>query len=292
MRYPLEFKGKLVFFTTTDNIKTSGFLMESGGDEIAIFVHGMGGSFAKDGFLFGAGKLLERGISFFAFNNRGAEIVKSFKNTRGDKYYTFGTAFEKFEDSARDIKGAINYLESLGYQKFHLIGHSTGCQKILYYAWKRKDKRVKSLIFLSPSDDYPIWEEYLGDELEKAVEIAQNMEDRGYGNTLHYFIYRRTGAIWSASRFLSFADRERNEARMFNYDSSLPILGKVKSPMLFFFGTYDDTLYHEFEWYEEKIKNARKFGKTEIVKVPRGDHSFHGKEEEVFERIAEFIYSL
>ena len=291
MHYPVEFKGELVFFSTTDRIKTYGFLMESG-EDVLIFVHGMGGNFAKAGFLQGASQLLNRGISFFSFNNRGADIVKSFKNLRGDKYYTLGTAFEKFEDSARDIKGAINYLETRGFRNFHLIGHSTGCQKILYYTWKRKDKRVKSLSFLSPSDDYPIWKDYLGADMDKSVNIAQNMEDLGRGKQIHYFVYRRTNSIWTASRFLSFADRERVEASLFNYDSPLATLSKVKIPMLFIFGSSDETLYRNAQFYEEKIKKARFGLRTEIVKILHGDHSFHGKEKEVFEKIAEFVSDI
>jgi len=288
----MEFEGRLVFFLTTDNVKTSGFIIESDGDEAVLFVHGMGGGFAKDGVLLGSIKLVERGLAFFTFNTRGADIVKSFKNGRGNRYYVFGTAFERFEDSARDIKGAINYIEALGYKKVHLIGHSTGCQKILYYAWKRKDKRVKSLIFLSPSDDYPIWRESLGDDFDKAVAIAQNMEDRGRGDEIHYFLYKRTGAIWSASRFLSFGDRDRVEAMLFNYDSELDIIRKVRLPMLFFFGGSDETLYHDFEFYEKKLKSSYIGPRIEILKVPRADHSFHGKEMEVFEKIGEFIDSL
>ncbi|NPA75867.1 MAG: alpha/beta fold hydrolase, partial [Euryarchaeota archaeon] len=281
LKYPVEFEGKLVFFTATDRVKLSGFLVPAEGKDVAVFVHGMGGSFAKDGVLSGARKLVEQGISFFSFTNRGAEIVKSFKNARGDRYMVMGTAFEKFEDSARDIKGALNYLESIGYERFHLIGHSTGCQKILYYAWKRRDKRVKSLIFLSPSDDYPIWRVYLGEDFGKAVEIAQNMKDLGHGDELHYFVYRRTGAIWSASRFLSFADRDCVEASLFNYDSSLNILSRVHLPMQFFFGTADDTLFYPLEFYEKKIRDAYMGPRLEVEKIKRGDHSFHGKEDEV-----------
>ncbi len=288
-KYPDEYTGTLVFFTATDRLKLSGFLMGKG-EDVVVFVHGMGGSFAKDGFLSGARVLLRRGISFFAFNNRGAEIVKSFKNARGDKYMVMGTAFEKFEDSARDIKGAINYLRDSGFERIHLMGHSTGCQKILYYAWKRRDTRVKSLIFLSPSDDYPIWRAYLGDDFDKAVQIAQNMKDMGRGDELHYFVYRRTGAIWSALRFLSFADRDCPEAKMFNYDSSLQILSKVRVPMQFFFGTADDTLIHPVDFYRDKILSARSDADVQII--PRGDHSFHGKEEMVFEKIAGFIAGI
>jgi len=292
VKYPKEFDGKLVFFTTTDRIKTTGFLIEGSNKEAVVFVHGMGGSFAKEGILSGGQKLVAHGYALFSFNTRGAEIVKSFKNARGDQYYTFGTAFEKFEDSTKDIKGAINYLESRGYEKVHLIGHSTGCQKILYYAWKRRDMRVRSLIFLSPSEDYPIWKAYLGKDMDKVIEIARNMEEHGYGKSMHYFLYRRTGELWSASRFLSITDRKRIEARLFNYQGELSILSKIYLPAQFFFGTKDETLFEDISYYKKKIKQAYRGKKLKIEVINGGDHSFHGKEEVVFDKIIKFISKI
>ncbi len=287
--YPSIFEGSIAFFTTKDNLKTSGFLMQAKGKDAVIFIHGMGGHFYKDGFLKGARLLLEHNISFFSVNTRGADIVKDFKDLKGE-HHTLGTAFEKFEDSKWDIGAAIDFLESLGYENFHLMGHSTGCQKILYYAYSTRDTRVKSLIHVSPADDYEIWKEELGDNFEKIVAIAKDMVARGEGDKIIVPLYERTGELWSASRFLSFADRTKMEARMFNYEN-LEAFSQVMNPTLVFLGTEDQYFLRPLDWYAEKLRKAYKGEKLKI-EIMLGDHSFHGEEEALFRKIGRFIKSI
>ncbi len=283
------FDGKLVFFKTRDDMKTAGFLMEYGKDDIVLFIHGMGGNFYKMGFLKGARELSKMGISFFSFNTRGADIVKDFRDMRGE-HHTMGTAFERFEDLEKDIGAAIDFLSFLGFKRFHLIGHSTGCQKILYYAWKSGDSRVKSLIHVSPAEDYEIWKNSLGEDFEKFVEMAWEMQSKGDGDKLLIPLYEKTGEIWSASRFLSFASRENYEARMFNYEG-LEIFSQVKLPMQIFLGTDDPYFPRGVEWYASKLRNAYQ-GRNLRIEIMPGDHSFHGYEEILFQKIEGFVRAL
>ncbi len=283
--YPLNFNGKLVFFPTEDNLKTSGFLMPARGKDVVLFVHGMGGNFYKDGFLKGAKELVKRDVAFFSFNTRGAEVVKDFRDINGE-HHMLGTAFEIFEDSIKDIRAAISYLSQLGYENFHLLGHSTGCQKILFYQYSTQDERVKSLIHVSPAEDYEIWKNGLGD-FERFVAIAKDMMDKGEGNRIIIPLYERTGELWSARRFLSFADKSNMEARMFNYEI-LEIFSKVQTPTLIFLGKDDQYFLKDLEWYKEKLEKGYKGVKIRVEIMP-GDHSFHGYEDILFQRIADFI---
>ncbi len=284
--YPLNFNGKLVFFPTEDNLKTSGFLMPARGKDVVLFVHGMGGNFYKDGFLKGAKELVKRDVAFFSFNTRGAEVVKDFRNINGE-HHMLGTAFEIFEDSIKDIRAAISYLSQLGYENFHLLGHSTGCQKILFYQYSTQDERVKSLIHVSPAEDYEIWKNELGGDFERFVAIAKDMMDKGEGNRIIIPLYERTGELWSARRFLSFADKSNMEARMFNYEI-LEIFSKVQTPTLIFLGKDDQYFLKDLEWYKEKLEKSYKGVKIRVEIMP-GDHSFHGYEDILFQRIADFI---
>ncbi len=283
--YPLNFNGKLVFFPTEDNLKTSGFLMPARGKDVVLFVHGMGGNFYKDGFLKGAKKLVKRDVAFFSFNTRGAEVVKDFRDINGE-HHMLGTAFEIFEDSIKDIRAAISYLSQLGYENFHLLGHSTGCQKILFYQYSTQDERVKSLIHVSPAEDYEIWKNGLGD-FERFVAIAKDMMDKGEGNRIIIPLYERTGELWSARRFLSFADKSNMEARMFKYEN-LDIFSKIQTPTLIFLGKDDQYFLKDLEWYKEKLEKNYKGVKIRVEIMP-GDHSFHGYEDILFQRIADFI---
>ncbi|OYT60095.1 alpha/beta hydrolase [Euryarchaeota archaeon ex4484_178] len=285
-----KFGGELYIFPTGDNLRTSGFLMGAESDEVIVFLHGMGGNFYKWGILQGAREILDRGISLFTFNNRGAEIVKDFKDLEGE-HHTLGTAFENFEECTEDISVALDLLEDTGYSRFHLLGHSTGCQKILYYAYKSKDPRISSLIHLAPADDYEIWRNELGEDFLRIVDIANDMISRGEGNKIIWELYEKTGTLWTASRFLSFASRENWEAKMFNYEN-LEIFSQVKLPTLIFLGNEDPYFLKPIDFYAEKLRNAYKGEKLKLKIVNGGDHSFHGKEKEVFGEIVEFVKSL
>ena len=278
-----QISGKLVFFNTKDGLRTSGFLLDSGGDDIIVFVHGMGGNFYKEGFIKEASDVLDE-YSFFSFNTRGAEVVKSFKDSKGDRHL-LGTAFEKFEECVQDIDGAVELLKSLGFDRIHLMGHSTGCQKILYYALNRKG--IESLIHLAPADDYEIWKNYLGEDFERYVSIARDMVSKGEGDKLMVEMYKRTGDLWSAKRFLSFASRENWEARMFNYED-LSTFSEVKIPTFVALGREDQYFLRPVEWYAERLKNAYRGEKLKVEILP-GDHSFHGYEELLFRKILDFL---
>ena len=281
----LVVKGEIVYIKTKDNLRTTGFLIDKGSEDVLLFIHGMGGNFYKEGFLKGA-QNLKAGISFFSLNTRGAEIVKDFKDINGD-HHMIGTALEKFEDSTKDIGAAVDILEDMGYGRIHLMGHSTGCQKILYYAWKTYDPGIKSLIHIAPAEDYEIWKNALGNDFDTFVKIARGMLKNGKGDEIIMPLYKKTGELWSASRFLSFASRDNYEARMFNYEN-LEIFSQVTLPTQIFLGTEDPYFPRGVEWYASKLRNAYK-GRNLRIEIMPGDHSFHGYENEVFEKIAEFI---
>lgn len=263
--------------------------MPARGKDVVLFVHGMGGNFYKDGFLKGARELVKRDVAFFSFNTRGAEVVKDFRDINGE-HHMLGTAFEIFEDTVKDISAAITYLTNIGYEKFHLLGHSTGCQKILFYQYSTQDERVKSLIHVSPAEDYEIWKNELGVDFERFVAIAKDMMDKGEGNRIIIPLYERTGELWSARRFLSFADKSNMEARMFDY-KNLSIFSQIRTPTLIFLGKDDQYFLKDLEWYKEKLERSYKGEKIKIEIMP-GDHSFHGYEDILFRRIAEFIKDL
>src|SRR5262245_33388648 len=91
-----------------------------------IWIHGLGSSaFSKLGIV---EKLVDEDTSVLTFNNRGHDAVTRIGTTTGKKK-TAGAAFEKFEECADDIQGAINFAKKAGAKQIYLAGHSTGCQK-------------------------------------------------------------------------------------------------------------------------------------------------------------------
>jgi len=140
--------------TTEDNLIFQGLLAEPDNktDTAILHIHGMSGNFWENGFIKDMiKKYPENNITFLTGENRGSELLRWFKMP-DKKDILLGDAYEIFEDCVKDIQSWVDFLKNKGYTKIHLQGHSLGCAKIAYYLSLNKDKIIKSLIFISPSD--------------------------------------------------------------------------------------------------------------------------------------------
>ena len=99
---------------------------------LLVFVHGMGSNFyrsaLKKAFLDAAPAL---GLGVLAFNNQGAER---------------GTEDEKFRTCLADLDAAAEFARRHGHRKLIFVGHSTGCQKIVYWQAQRRNPAVAGLV--------------------------------------------------------------------------------------------------------------------------------------------------
>lgn len=117
---------------------------------VYIWVHGLSSTiFSK---LDIVDELRSKDTAVLTFNNRGHDQVATVSTTSG-KRIRGGSAHEKFTDSVDDIEGAIRMVRKNGAQRVFLVGHSTGCQKSVYWGMK-KGKGVKGIILLAPISDY------------------------------------------------------------------------------------------------------------------------------------------
>ena len=147
-------KGELIKFKSTDNLELQGMLClpPKKTKKAIIHLHGMTSFFWSHAGMQLQEAAFQNNIAFFPFNNRALGSM-SFIDKGGKKDFVGGTSVEKFEDCIKDIDGAINFLRKKGFNKFILSGHSTGCQKITYYQYRKNNRAVKGLILLAPVDD-------------------------------------------------------------------------------------------------------------------------------------------
>ncbi|MBU0569841.1 alpha/beta fold hydrolase, partial [Patescibacteria group bacterium] len=123
-----------------------------------IFIHGLTGS-AFSGHKF-ITPLANENTAVITFSNRGHSKIARIKklDERKKKGYTsenIGETHEVFTDCVDDIKGAVDFIKSQGVEKIYLAGHSTGCQKSIYYlSQKSRQKNIKGVILLCPVSDY------------------------------------------------------------------------------------------------------------------------------------------
>ena len=272
-------EGEIVKYESGDGFILHGFLTRSKkeNDSVIINVFGMTGDFfGSDRYPAFASTLKNTGVDFFSSNNRGLGSSFEFDNKDGTSKY-IGTAKENFEECMFDIGGAIKAMKKMGYANIILQGHSTGCQKIAYYQYKKQDKSVKGLILLALADDYNLAKKALGKKFEKAVLYSRNMVKKGRGEEFAptWFTY------YNYRRFLSYADSKNVEARLFDYDSKMLEFSSIKCPVLAIFGSDEEHRAKPIKKYMEILSKRTGSKMFDWIIVKGADHSFHGKEAEL-----------
>ncbi len=283
---------ELVRIRTSDSLELQGLLFEPQAKTgtALVHVHGWVGNFYEDKFLdFIAAEALKRGIAFLTFNNRGAGMVTDFikRKKEGFEYVRVGGCVEKFDDCILDIKAAVDFLAARGYNEIMLEGHSTGCQKASYYAFKTKDKRVKGVVLLAPVDDVAVAKRMLGKRYDEAMSIAKKMAEEGKAGSpvpewMAFY------PLLTAETFLSVADPESNSGRMFNYGGKMSETRNITAPMLAVFGTKDE--YQDKP--EEKLAILQKIIKQCDIKLLEGNHWYSGSENELATAVVGWIKKI
>lgn len=285
-KIPHAIDGKLVTFLASDRLILNGFLTGSKSSRRCImYVHGMTGNFYHGAL---AKVLAERasrsGYSSFLINTRGHDVLSSGRFlTRSQRRVRIGTLVERFEDSVKDIDGAIRFLKKSGYREFVLAGHSTGCQKILYYQYRKRRKDVRALILLAPDDDYNLNKRELGNKWAGLVRKAKKLSRTKKGNTYN------PEFPFSPARFVSVADPNKIEARLFNYDGRLAEFSSIETPMYVVFGTKDEGAVRPVKDYVSILwekTGSRNYGSL-IIKNAR--HSFTGYEDVVADSVLKWL---
>ncbi|MFH0880323.1 MAG: alpha/beta fold hydrolase [Lentisphaerota bacterium] len=234
---------------------------------LLLFVHGMGSNFyrsrLKKEFMLQCGRL---GFDALLFNNRGAED---------------GTIDERFSDCLEDLDAALLFGRRQGYRRFVLIGHSTGCQKSVYYQSRRQRSDIKALVLLSPADDHALCRRDLGKRFASQVRKARNMVELGMGHQLVQGLYE----TFSARRFLSVADPRQAEAGIFHYHGPLAHFRKIQTPMLAVFGSREEYAILPPAKMLEILQQRSRSSHFDTLLIPEGDHSFHGLEESAVRQV-------
>jgi len=189
-------KTSLIHFLSTDKLRLPGLLFEP--DEVqtkkvVIYLHGCGSSsvFYSPKINKLAAAITHLGMAFFPFNNRGAHYAKTLNritiknNVEIVEKELFGTSYEKIKDSIFDIDGAILFLRSKGFNTFHIIGESTGANKIVVYDYYSKKSPFASYTLISPGDDTGLYLEKLGKKsFLKIIRQSKDMIEDGHGSDL------------------------------------------------------------------------------------------------------------
>lgn len=243
-----------------------------------IFIHGLGGSLFSQLEL--AQKLVNKDTAVISFNNRGFGTINRVarldkRRLKGYINLNMGMAHEVFGDCLDDIDGAVNYASKLGAKRIILLGHSTGCQKSVYYLSKKKKSKVSAAILLAPLSDLADMRRILGEkEYKKLISLAKKMFKAGRSSELMPF--DKWPIPMDAQRFLSLYS-PGSEEDIFSYFTKKDpkALKKLSTPLLIVLAgadEYADRGAKEIAtWFNDVIKAK----KQQVVKIiPGASHNF------------------
>jgi alpha-beta hydrolase superfamily lysophospholipase len=120
---------------------------------VYIFIHGLTGNLFSRSDV--AAELAQGDAACLLFNNRGHAYISPLRHADKKKTGSLGgTAHEVFADSRDDIAGAVHFAQTRGARRIVLVGHSTGCQKAVWYLAHKPAPEVKGAVLLAPLSDY------------------------------------------------------------------------------------------------------------------------------------------
>jgi len=285
-------KYQAVQFLTPNGVSLFGLWSKTSETRLVfIFVHGLGGSVFSSGFSAFA-EAIGKDASLFIFNNRGHDIVSKYKIGIGEeeKINLGGAGLENFADCADDIAGAVSFVLSQGTTEVVLVGHSTGCQKAIFYLSRIENPKVSKVILLAPISDLACVSTVAPSEIfKKAFSTAKQQSREGKGGSL------LSESVWpqimSADRFLSLYTKESDE-EIFCYgfpDKKPDVFRSVKIPILAVFAGADEHSPTPAEkiarWFSDNFSNKA----SKSVIIPEAKHNFKGYESVLGKEIQQWL---
>lgn len=273
-------------FKATDNVELQGWLNNENSDLAVIHIHGMSGNGYENYFLDDLRSMYaENNISLFTVDTRGRGIISDFRQDDGWKHG--GSCFEIFEESAYDIRGAIEHLKGLGKTRFILQGHSLGCTKVINFILNEDVVGIEKIILLAPTDmvGWANTDSRNQEYLSKAKQLISEAK----GEELVASQCWLDNTPISAQTYPTICEAG-SSADLYGEREGGSLLGRVQLPMLIPYGTEDIGITHidgtMDKWVERvnKIKNVN----TEISVVKGASHGFRGYEGELASIVERF----
>jgi len=289
---------KRIYFSTEDQIELVGLLEtpEKPTSKVVISIHGMQSNCLKQRETILSENITNAGIAYFAFNNRGAEVMTYTKKVTGEKSLNGGVVYEDVLDGYYDIKAAINKMLELGYTEIYLQGHSLGCTKIVYTYNKLKKENnisnIKGIILLSLVD-IPDCQKYdLGNKYDEMMEYAEMKEKEGKLNDLMpEKSFDHPISVKPYLRYFKY-NKDIDFARFHDKDYDFKELNNIQVPLFLRWGNVYELVIQNLDELVEFLKLKINNDKLDINYIDGADHGYTGKEEILASQIIEFIKPL
>lgn len=286
-----------IYFKSIDNLNLIGLLhrpeenLETN-KTVLISVHGITSNCLKYREDVLAKMLTEKGISYFAFNNRGHDIINTYDKITDDEMHFYGSGAENIYDSYFDIKASILEMKNLGYKNIILQGHSMGCTKVVYTYNELLNnnemnilENIKGIILLSMVDIPEAIKRILDKDYKRVISYLELLRKRGKGDNL--VILDKTTPPIKPNTILNYVENNKkiDFANFGDNRSSFKELNNITVPLFMRWGNINEFIFQNVdklvEFMNEKIKNNKK----DISYINGANHNYTGKEEELGQEI-------
>lgn len=285
--------------TTKDNIILQGMFYppsrKATGDAVntaILWVHGLTSNFYGDVELFEHIITADKTMGFVSFNTRGHDMISGLSRVNtalpgGREHVNGGAGYEKFTDCVYDIDAGITFLVNQGYKTIILAGHSTGANKVCYYAGHTHDKRVSGVILAAPMSDR-LMEEKTNPKLPLHLRQMQQMVRKKKD---HYLVNNLSFFPMTPERFLSLFKKGSVED-VFDYGDKNPKLTffhKIKQPLLVVLSGADEYADRPAGDIQKVFDDHTTSKLYSSVIIKDATHGYDGKETEFAKIIVEWI---
>lgn len=291
---------RVLRFEAADGLELAGLLFEPrrATDRAVIFLHGTGGASvfeSKRTNLFAEG-FVNNGIAYFAFNNRGAGIMKRYGRDWG------GSAFETIRDCVHDIDGAVRLLRRRGYRDITLVGHSTGANKVAVYDHYKPRNPVRRYVLLAGGDDTGLAFKHLGRRrFTTTLAKARAMKKARRGDELlprglspmepicwkAWYDMANPDGDYNVFPFLEVMENERLSRK-----SRFRYVRGIRKPTLAVYGEQDEFCFGDVPRCVSILADAvGPNPKFELAILADAGHGFSGFEAELVQVLADWIES-
>jgi pimeloyl-ACP methyl ester carboxylesterase len=216
------------------------------------------------------------------------------------KSVDYGASHERIEECIDDIDGTIRFLRARGYTSIHLIGHSTGANKICLYNARKPRNRVSSFILLGPGDDVGLCYAEVGGKRFREILVTARRKAKGRERRE---VALREGLPWPISweSFYDMIDPD-GDYNVFPFLDAIDGLElskekelfsefrTIRKPTLALFGSEDEYCFGQVELCAEMLRAYAPPRADVRVEIVQGaNHGFHPVELETGRRIARWI---
>lgn len=288
---------KAEYVWTSDDMRLMG-VHYPGTESCVLMIHGMAGNIMEHVFGNVLGERVnENGFGFIYAHTRGYNHIneiatKPKKKNNGYNYTVVGTSYELFEDSLKDIEAWVEKVRELGYKKIILLGHSLGCNKVIYYLYTQKSNDVTGVILLSPPDMVGLVEKREYEPNHKALlhEAREFMKAGKSRSLLSKKVWSEFGL--SAQTYLSFFEKGRpvDNLPVLRNPEKFEQLEAISKPILCVVGEYDDIaiqeLSEDMKLIKSKATNCPNFQSTSI---DGANHIYENRENRLADAVVEWL---